>query len=79
LTQFEDFFVLNIYEFWLYKIDDMAGGKPKFAQITGGESTLNFVIWYHEGPKPENLQITRLESKQIFLQWVNQKSLILRG
>jgi len=46
----------------------MAGGKPKFSQITGGENTLNFVIWHHQGPKSKNLQITRLESKQIFLQ-----------
>jgi len=28
----------------MYKIDDMTGGKPKFSQITGGESILNFVI-----------------------------------
>jgi len=48
-------------------INDMAGGNPKFSQITGGESTLNFVIWCHEGPKSKNLQITELKFKQIFL------------
>jgi len=41
----------------------MTGGKPKFSQITGGKSSLNFVIWYHEGVKPKNLQIIGLESK----------------
>jgi len=35
---------LKIFGFGPYKVNDMAGGKPKFSQITGGESTLNFVI-----------------------------------
>jgi len=70
------FLVLDLHEFWLYKIDDMTKGKlkyqwygrgkPKFSQITGGESTLNFVIWCHECPKSKDLQITGLESKQLF-------------
>jgi len=33
------------------------GGKPKFFQITGCESTLNFVIWCHEGLKPNNFKL----------------------
>jgi len=49
-------------------IDDMVGVKSKFSQITGGKNTLNFVIWCHECPKSKNLQITRLKSKQFFLQ-----------
>lgn len=60
-----NFLVLDLHEFWLYKIDDMtgvnrnindmAGCKLKFSQITRSESILNFVIWCHEGPKPKNL------------------------
>jgi len=46
----------------------LQGGKSKFSQIIAGESTLNFVIWCHEDLKPKNLQITRLESKETFLQ-----------
>jgi len=39
----------------------LQGGKPKFAQITGGEI-------FHEGPKPKNLQITRMKFKKNILQ-----------
>jgi len=35
----------------------LQGGKPKFAQITGGDI-------FHEGPKPKNLQITRMKLKK---------------
>jgi len=41
----------------------MVGGKPKFPQITKGESALNFEIRCHESPKPKNLQVTGLEFK----------------
>lgn len=33
------------------------GGKPKFAEIRGGEI-------FHEGPKQKNLQITRMKLKK---------------
>lgn len=39
----------------------LQGGKPKFAQITGSEI-------FHEGPKPKNLQITRMKFKKNILQ-----------
>jgi len=76
--------ILTVQHRWCGKgvnrnIDDMAGGKPKFSQIARGESTLNFVLWCHEGPKSKSLQITELESKQVFLQGVKRKSLILQG
>jgi hypothetical protein len=35
----------------------LTGGKPKFAQITGGEM-------FHEGPKSKNLQISRMKLKK---------------
>jgi len=38
----------------------LQGSKPKFAQITGGEI-------FHEGPKPKNLQITRMKFKKNIL------------
>jgi len=43
----------------------LTGGKPKFAQITGGEI-------FHEGLKSKNLQITRTKTKKNSLQ--GQKS-----
>ena len=59
------FLVLDLHEFWQYKIDDMAGGKPKidqinrgkskFVQITGGKPKFSQIIGgviFHEGPKP---------------------------
>ena len=49
------FLVLNLHEFWLYKINDMVGSKPKFAQITRDKIC-------HEGVKSKNLQITKTES-----------------
>jgi len=39
----------------------MAGGKPKFAQITGGKSTINFVIWCMK-VQNQRILITRMES-----------------
>jgi len=72
------FLVLELHKFWLYKIDDMKGGKPKYRWYgrevnqnslkLEGENTLIFAIWCHEGPKSKNLQITGSESKQIFLE-----------
>jgi len=50
----------------------LQGGKPKFAQITGGEIS-------RERPKPKNLQITRIKSKKNILQKKNQKCPILQG
>lgn len=38
-----------------WNIDDMAGGKLKFSQITKGKSTLNFVI---DAMKVQNKKIT---------------------
>jgi len=46
-------------------------GKPKFAQITGGEI-------FREGPKPKNLQITRMKFKKNILQRKNRKCPILQ-
>ena len=50
----------------------MAGGKPKFAQITGSEI-------FHEGPKPKNIQITRMKFKKNILQEVKQKMTYITG
>jgi len=50
----------------------MAGGKPKFAQIIGGEI-------FHEGPKPKNLQITRMKFKKYILQGGKQKMIYITG
>jgi len=48
----------------------LLGGKPKFAKITGSEI-------FHEGPKPKNLQITRMKFKKKILQKENPKLPIL--
>jgi len=39
----------------------LQGGEPKFAQIAGSEI-------FHEGLKPNNLQITRMKFKKNILQ-----------
>ena len=50
----------------------MAGGKPKFAQITGSEI-------FHEGPKPKILQITRIKFKKNILQVKKPKMTYITG
>jgi len=50
----------------------LQGGKPKFAQITGSEI-------FHEGPKPKNLQITRMKFKKNILQGETGNDLYYRG
>ena len=50
----------------------LQGGKPKFAQITGGEI-------FHEGPKPKNLQITRMKFKKNILQGGKPKMTNITG
>ena len=47
----------------------LTGGKPKFAQITRGKFKFAQITGgeiFHEGPKPKNLQITRMKLKKIF-------------
>jgi hypothetical protein len=50
----------------------LQGGKPKFAQITGGEI-------FREGPKPKNLQITRMKFIKIFYRGKTGNDLYYRG
>jgi len=50
----------------------LTGGKPKFAQITGGEIC-------HEGPKPKNLQITRTKFEKNILQGEKSKMTCITG
>ena len=50
----------------------LQGGKPKFAQITRGEI-------FHKGPKPKNLQITRMKFKKNILQGEKLKMTYITG
>jgi len=50
----------------------LQGGKPKFAQITRCEI-------FHEGPKPKNLQITRMKFKKNILQEGKPKMTYITG
>ena len=57
------FFILDLHEFWPYKIKYMAWGKPKFAQINTGV----------------NKNLLKLQGVKFFMKVQNQKIFKLKG
>ena len=76
------FLVLDLHEFWLYKIDDMAGGKPKFDQINRGVNRnllkLQGVEFFMKAQNQINFKLQGRNPKKIFYTSKNQKWLILQ-
>jgi len=65
------FLVLDLHEFWLYKIKDMAGVNWNLLQLTGGKPK------FAQNYKGVNLYFIKLQGVKFSMKVQNQKSLQL--